>query len=124
MKTVFQPLNLQMEKAIVANSQLVIGDDLPRVFQLLIAHTEAYNAIVAGWKDADFEACSQATEQSVKACPQLESIRNAVTPLNYPDQIMQCVSDDYKRLKERQQDKTGIWGLYPGGKVERSKACD
>jgi hypothetical protein len=36
-----------MEDVIVANSQLIIGDKLPVVFQDLITQIEAYRAVIA-----------------------------------------------------------------------------
>jgi hypothetical protein len=44
--------------------------------------------------------------------------------LNYPDQIVQCVSDDYTTLKRTQHDKASFFGSLTAMKVQRSKACD
>jgi len=92
MRTVFQPLNVHIESTIVNNSQLIVGNRIPRSFQELIAQTEAYKAIIAGWSDHDKD--------------NLETYRsrykNTVTGLNYPDSIVECVSKTYDALKRRQ----------------------
>ena len=93
MKTVFQPLNVKMEEAIVANSQLVIGDKLSPVFLQLITQTEAYKAITTGWKESD--------RNDVKKYTSRES--NTVENLNYPVGIISCVQAAYTELKKRQQ---------------------
>ena len=49
MKTVFQPLNERMERAITDNAQLLVGNQMPPLFLQLAAHTEAYKAIIAKW---------------------------------------------------------------------------
>jgi hypothetical protein len=49
METVFQPLNLRSENIIVDNSQLIVGNQLPKAFQLLIAQTEAYKSVINSW---------------------------------------------------------------------------
>jgi hypothetical protein len=124
MKTVFQPLNIQTEKTIVENSQLIIGYTIPRTFQLLIAHTEAYKAIVGDWKDGDFEACDNDMPQNTANCPQLKAIWNTAT-LNYPDSIVACVSEDYGTLKRRQQELNGsLLGSLFRATTQRSKTCD
>ncbi|CAG4911675.1 hypothetical protein [Paraburkholderia saeva] len=93
MKTVFQPLNVKMEDAIVGNSQLVIGDKLSPVFQDLITQTEAYKAVIGSWKDAD------RADKTKYLSPE----SNTVLALNYPIGIIECVRVGYDQLKLRQQ---------------------
>jgi hypothetical protein len=113
-RNVFQPMNLQMEHAIVGNSQLGLGNDMPRVFQKLIAQTEAYKAIIATWKDSDDTRPDFASPNA-----------NTVAGLNYPTGIIGCVSDSFKALKDRQEFLQGafmrvLW-LSP---VPSPKSCD
>ena len=53
MKTVFMPLNLKMEAAIVDNAQLLDGNRIYPCFVELISHVESYKATLASWKDSD-----------------------------------------------------------------------
>ena len=93
MRNVFQPMNLMIEQTIVSNSQLVVGNEMPPVFQKMIAQTEAYKAIMAGWKDTD------------KDNPDAYRSRynNTVTDINYPEKIVLCVAMVYRALKDRQE---------------------
>jgi hypothetical protein len=126
MKTVFQPLNLKMEETITANTQLVIGDGLPKVFGDLIAHVEAYKALIAGWQADDFAKC-QTSATDLKADPACAAVTKLVnTPeFDYPDIIVQCVEVDYKQLKRRQEYLEGSFvNLFFVRRLERSPACD
>ena len=93
MKTVFQPINLQLEKIIVENSQLVIGSEMPPIFQDLIAHTEGYKTVMATWTDEDKRDVDTFTS----------SARNAVYGLNFPYLLSACAKDSYVLLKQRQE---------------------
>jgi len=105
MKTVFQPLNLQITNIIVSNSQLIVGSAMPKPFQEVIAQTESYIAIIASWSDSDSK--------------NLESFRspaaNTVTGINYPNDLSSCVKKTYVLLKERQQrlESAFLSGLSP-----------
>jgi hypothetical protein len=91
-KNVFQPMNLEMEKTIVSNSQLVIGNQLPPVFQEFIEHTEAYKALISMWKDTDINDLGK----------YLSHCANSVDPV-YPERFDQCVGPLYDNLKKRQE---------------------
>jgi hypothetical protein len=121
MKAVFQALNIEMEKVIVDNSQLIIGNNMPRVFNELIAHTEAYKAVIYQWRDSDFDGCSGNT---ITACPQLSSKYNTA-PYNYPIKIIVCVDNDYRTLKMRQEllNKSLFAALFDSP-TERSRECE
>jgi hypothetical protein len=85
--SVFQPINLQIEEVILANSQLIVGNEMPDVFLQAIANTENYKALIARWTAGKFDPD---------------------TPLiPYPDQegnsIIVCVEQTYLALKERQE---------------------
>lgn len=54
MTTVFQPLNLRMEEAIINNAHLIVGSDMPVPFQDFLAHVEAYRAVIRQWEVNDF----------------------------------------------------------------------
>jgi hypothetical protein len=77
METVFQPLNLRTESIIVDNSQLIVGNELPKTFQLLIAQTEAYKAVISSWSDVDK---GNPTRYVAWNC-------NTVSGINYPTEI-------------------------------------
>jgi hypothetical protein len=93
MTTVFQPLNVEMETRIINNSQLILGRQMPTAFKDLIAHTEAYKAVIATWKDSDRQDQRAYTSR----------FNNTVTGLNYPTSIRECVERVYDGLKERQE---------------------
>ena len=71
MRTVFQPLNLRMEEAIVTNSHLLVGNTEPIAFRDLIAHAEAYKAVIAAWDVDDLAKCQQPASrtQATPPCP-------------------------------------------------------
>jgi hypothetical protein len=54
-KTVFQPMNVKMETAIIDNAQLIEGGHIYPLFVDLILHVESYRATIAKWKDTDAE---------------------------------------------------------------------
>lgn len=120
-KAVFQPLNIEMEKAIIENSQLVIGENIPRAFNKIVAQTEAYKAVMSGWKDDDFDKCMGKT---VALCSPLSYASNTA-PLNYPEEIIPCVEQDYQTLKQRQAllEQSFFVVLYDST-PQRSKECD
>jgi hypothetical protein len=102
MQTVFQPLNLRTESIIVDNSQLIVGNQLPKTFQLLIAQTEAYKSVISSWSEAD------------KSIPTkyIQSDCNTVSGINYPSEIDECVSKTYVNLKQQQEKLQDVWNGY------------
>jgi hypothetical protein len=98
MKTVFQPLNLQMEETIISNSHLIVGEEM------LIAHTEAYKALITKWKDDDFESVpkSAGKKLSVQQCPQLSILLNS-SGNNYPSDLKDLVIKHFNFLKQTQE---------------------
>jgi hypothetical protein len=93
MRSVFQPLNMQMERVIVNNSQLIIGTGMPQPFKDVIAQTEGYKAVIAAWSDAD--------KNNLDA---YKSPDENTTDMNYPSEFGRCVSASYDGLKQRQHD--------------------
>ena len=54
MSEVFMPLNLQMEKTIVDNGDLIIEDRMPQCLLELCAHVDAYKVVLKKWSMSDF----------------------------------------------------------------------
>jgi len=54
MAEVFMPLNLQMEKIIVDNGDLIIENEMPGCLLELCAHVDAYKVVVKKWTLSDF----------------------------------------------------------------------
>lgn len=126
-RTVFQPLNIEMEAAITSNTQLLVGDDIPAALSSLIAHTEAYKAVVAGWgADEDLKDCKANASQmrTGSPCPALTTFRNT-GGANYPDGVIEYVATDYLRIKQlRDRLEASFLGVFSKSKLERSAACD
>jgi hypothetical protein len=124
MRTVFQPLNLKMEKAIIDNSQLLVGDTVPPIFRALIAHTEAYKAVIATWRPDDLSACQQSPSQTQRPCAAVSVLKNTAG-INFPDAVVQCAAEDYEKLKQRQQElESGFFSAFFAQSVQHSHACD
>lgn len=82
MKSVFMPLNLQVEKAIIDNAHLIDGGTMPKVFLDLLAHVEVYKAILERWDNGDF---SEHTAY-----------------INYPEGLNSYVEKTFAKLREVQ----------------------
>jgi len=101
MSQVFQPMNVKMEDVIVHNSQLVVGDRFPEIFQQVIVNTEAYKALIAGWQPLGNDAAKYRSKSA-----------NTVEP-RFPDAFEGCVASIYTALKQRQAAlQNSIFGLY------------
>ena len=127
MRTVFQPQNKKIEEAIVAHSSLLIGDTMPLVFHNLIAHAEAYEAVIASWSEDDFAACRQSVRQSQAgpACPGVTVMMNTASGLNFPKELTQCVENDYLRLKKYQQNlESFLHSIFFAPEMVQSSACN
>jgi hypothetical protein len=79
MRTVFQPLNLRMEEA-----------------------------IIAAWGPDDFADCGPTAPRTSRKtpCAALTAVRNTAG-LNHPEALVRCVADDYVSLKRHQQSLQG-----------------
>jgi hypothetical protein len=128
MKTVFQPQNAKMEEIILANSHLFIGGGMPKIFKILIAHTEAYKAVISTWRDGELDACEKPNVQSGSRqnCPMLIAIRNTAVGLNFPGkELSACIASDYLTLKKYQQNLIyNIFEVVAPTRVARSPDCD
>jgi hypothetical protein len=127
MRKVYQPLNTKMETVIISNTQLVVGDIVPVAMSALIAHTESYEAVIAGWgADEDLKDCESKAGQvhNGPLCPALTTFRNT-SGMNYPDAIIECVASDYLHLKQlRDELESSFFKVFSKSGLERSKACD
>jgi hypothetical protein len=92
MQNVLQPMNVQIEQIMVANPRLILGDKFPSVFQEIIAHTEAYKALISTWKQDDIADINTYTSKSA----------NTVA-LAYPANLDRCVGPIFTALKKRQE---------------------
>ncbi|TCK32745.1 hypothetical protein B0G84_8616 [Paraburkholderia sp. BL8N3] len=88
--TVFQPLNLKMEDAIVSNAHLVIGAQLPAAFIGLIAETEKYKVLIELWKAQGHDKDLDVTYPG-----------NVV---GIPGGLTACAAQSYLMLKARQKE--------------------
>jgi hypothetical protein len=115
MRSVFQPLNLQMEHVIVTNSQLIVGTRMPTAFSRLIAQTESYKAVISQWTESDKN--NSALYRSPGS--------NVVLGINYPADLSACVETTYNALKDRQSLLQGsFFGslfLSPVGRVSQCR---
>ena len=53
-KEVFMPMNLEKEKIILNNADLIVEERMPQVLLDLSAHVAAYKAIIAQWNAEDY----------------------------------------------------------------------
>lgn len=83
MSEVFMPLNLRMEKIIVENADLILGDQMPDSFLEFIAHVAAYKPVIKKWQSGDY---SEHTSFS-----------------NYPTEMRQHIVSSYSQLKKEQE---------------------
>jgi hypothetical protein len=89
-KNVFQPMNLQIEKAIIENYELLAGEKTPPSFRDMLAHIESYKAIIAAWDQEDRKGGTISTKTELN------------TDINWPEHLNKCVQDSYEFLKARQ----------------------
>ena len=113
MKDVFQPLNMQMETAILNNSQLIIGEKMPNTFLQLIAHIESYKAVMATWKPSDSK-----NKESYR------SPKKNTTSIGYPSNIISCVEEDYKELRTTQQKLVGHFWAGITESIPSNEHCE
>jgi hypothetical protein len=84
MTTVFMPLNLDMEKLVLSNMDLLVGDKIDDSLVELCAHVQAYKTVMVRWEQSDF------------------SIHHA--PMNFPsEEVREYVSINYASLRREQQ---------------------
>jgi len=83
MTEVFMPKNLQMEKIVVENIDLIDEPEIPDCLLSLLAHVAAYKTILKRWEMGDFS--------------------KNVTGINFPrEDLLEYVEGRYKELKAKQ----------------------
>jgi len=88
MGEVFMPLNLQMEKIIIENGDLIIEDEMPSCLMELCAHVDSYKTVLKKWTASDF------------------SEHTALTL--FPDsELNEYIDTSYNRLKKQQAELLG-----------------
>lgn len=114
MKTVFMPINIKMESAIVDNAQLLDGRRVYPCFVDLISHVESYKATIASWKDTDDLA--QTKNRTVRA-------NNAV--IVYPIDLDNCIEMRLQAALERRNELERSWLgiLISGSKQHFADSC-
>jgi hypothetical protein len=101
-QTVFQPMNLQMEKAIVDNAQLIEGGHIYPVFADLILHVESYKATIAKWKDTDANENSHFIEASENT-----------SLIDFPKGFDRCVQLRFEAMRARRDSLKRSWIFFP-----------
>lgn len=85
MSTVFMPLNLEMERIVLSNMDLLTGNKMDPCLIELCAHVQAYKTVLARWSEKDF------------------SFHHA--PMNFPSEAVQEYAvANFAELKQEQQD--------------------
>jgi hypothetical protein len=110
--TVFQPLNIKIESAIVNNPQLLMGPGIPPVFQQFITHTESYRPLIETWKPSDKSNEANYVEQEKN-----------VGAFNYPKDIIQCVSVSYQTLQKRKEALENFFNVVAAFSSEPEQPC-
>jgi hypothetical protein len=113
-KNVFQPMNLQIEKSIIENYELLVGEKVPPPsFREMVAHIESYKAIIAAWDQEDRKGGAVSTKT--------ESNKD----MNWPENFNKCVEDSYELLKARQSTlKNFIFSDYIIKSEETPESCN
>jgi hypothetical protein len=84
MTTVFMPLNLEMERLILSNMDLLVGNEIDGSLVEVCAHVQAYKTVMSRWEANDF------------------SVHHA--PMDFPgEEIRSYVSTNFATLKQEQQ---------------------
>jgi len=84
MATVFMPLNIEMERLVLSNMDLLYGETMDECLVDLCAHVEAYKTVIERWKADDFSV--------------------HYTPIDFPgDALRQYVGERFTELKREQQ---------------------
>src|SRR5258708_153869 len=99
MKTIFQPMNEKMERAIVDNAQLIEGGKIPPAFDDLILHVESYKATMAKWKDTDVKENRHFADRSENTAK-----------INFPQKFDECVQMMFEVLRQKRESLEQSWG--------------
>jgi hypothetical protein len=91
-KSVFQPMNIKMEDAIINNAQLIEGGHIYPVFADLILHVESYKETIAKWKDDD------ATQN-----PNYWQMTENVASIAFPKGFDECVAKMFAVMRAKRE---------------------
>jgi len=84
MTTVFMPLNIEMERLVLSNMDLLYGEEMDDCLIDLCAHVEAYKTVVERWRINDFSVHT--------------------TPRDFPgDKLRHYVAQRFAELRREQQ---------------------
>jgi hypothetical protein len=97
MRIVFQPMNLEMEKAITRNAQLIQGGHIYPVFEEFIMHVEGYKATMAKWKDSDEDN------------PHFQDGPVNKSTIDFPPGFDPCVKQRYEAMLARRDHLRNFW---------------
>jgi hypothetical protein len=101
-KTIFLPINIKMENAIIENAQLLEGGRIYPSFVKLIMHIESYKATVAKWKETDD-----------LQDPRLRTAEENTAVIEYPTKLDICIQDRLDVVLTRREDLRESWiGLF------------
>ncbi|ANW00115.1 hypothetical protein LMTR13_07860 [Bradyrhizobium icense] len=116
MRTVFMPLNLKIEAAIVDNAQLLDGNRIYPCFVDLVSHVESYKATLASWKDTDDLTDSKRRTKAANTAV-----------IEYPRDLESCIENrlqaSLKRRKELERSWTGLFQGEPESSVPEPCKC-
>lgn len=95
---VFMPINLQIEKVIIQNTDLVAGGEIPRVFLDFCSHTSGYKILLKRWDAGDF------TRHTPGVPFPAEEFNEYVT------RVYRWLSDEQTRLLVLSEDERSLFG--------------
>jgi hypothetical protein len=105
--------NIKIKQTIMDNSQLVIGNKLPGIFQRIIEHTDACKALMATWKEDDIKDLSTYTSKAA----------NTVVRA-YPDSFVVCVGRSFTEPKKRQEALQNFFQIFSLNTVPSPPECN
>jgi hypothetical protein len=94
---VLMPLIVKMEEAILQNSHLIDGAEMPASSTALLSHVAAYKAVLKHWADI----AERDKANNTKEIDNLSDDRYA-SVINFPEEFAREVSSTFRRLKARQ----------------------
>ena len=106
MNTIFQPMNVMMEEAIIKNAQLIEGGDIYTPFAELILHVESYKATMAKWKHTD-----------AKQNPRFMEATENLAVIGFPNKFDQCVTRAFEAMRAKRERLKKSW-ILPFGTIE------
>jgi hypothetical protein len=115
MKNTFQPQNVVMEETITKNAEQLVDGKVPLLFNRIIAHVEAYRAVIAKWPE------------KVSDDPKTLTAEENTVLVNFPDSepLMLCLNQQIDSLQEALTEAQGILsGLLGDPKPTVPNSCN